>query len=157
MTIRKLEQKDLEHLARLFIFIVKHLRKEEIESTLTENIPDNEELARNLDYLVNTPEKAVFVAVENQKIIGFIAGEIREKTLPSGKLKKTGFITATYIEENFRGMGILKQLDMHLTGFFKVNNVSSVEISILSKNIAAKKSWEKLGYTTFREDLNKEI
>ena len=157
MTIRRLEQKDLDHLARLFIFVVKHLRKEDDESPLSENIPDNEELAKNLDYLVNSPEKGVFVAIENQKIIGFIAGEIREKSFPSGKVKKTGYITAAFIEENYRGMGILKQLDMHLNGFFKSNGVSSTEISILAYNLSAKKSWEKIGYSAFKEELRKEI
>lgn len=157
MTIRRLEQKDLEHLARLFIFVVKHLRKEDEESPLTQNIPANEELAKNLDYLVNSPEKAVYIATENQKIVGFIAGEILEKSFPSGKVKKTGHISAAYIEENYRGMGLLKQLDMHLTGFFKVNGATSSEISILSRNIGAKKSWEKIGYDTFKEDMQKEI
>ncbi len=55
------------------------------------------------------------------------------------------------------GKGIMTNLEQMLINFFKQKDLSHVELNVISKNLLAKRSWESLGYITFREQMRKKI
>ncbi len=48
-------------------------------------------------------------------------------------------------------------MEAMLLEFFKQNNVSYVELMVLSSNELGKKTWTALGYQTFREYMRKKL
>ena len=51
----------------------------------------------------------------------------------------------------------MKQFEALLLEFFKLHQVSFVELEVLSTNEVGKKTWTALGYQTFREYMRKQI
>jgi hypothetical protein len=51
----------------------------------------------------------------------------------------------------------MKTLETMLMGFFGEHGVQQVELNVLAGSAAGKKSWEALGYRTFREQMRKTI
>lgn len=101
--------------------------------------------------------KKIYVAIQQGKVIGFISGEIVDCFLPISKKQKVGYISGAYILSDFRGKGIMKKLEQMLIEFFGKNGISYVELNVISKNCIAKSCWEKMHYSTFREQMRKRI
>lgn len=71
--------------------------------------------------------------------------------------KNEAKIDALYVLEEYRNMKIAsKLLDLAML-YFKEHNVNSIEIGVLSKNIAAKKLYMKYGFSTFKEIMKLEL
>lgn len=73
------------------------------------------------------------------------------------KCKKIGYISGAYVLSEFRGKGVMKSLEKIILDYFKQCGLKYIEVNFLSTNLIAKKSWEGLGYKTFREQARKEI
>ena len=72
-------------------------------------------------------------------------------------IDKGAKIDALYVLDKYRKMGIAsKLLDLAML-YFKEHNVNSVEIGVLSKNIAAKQLYMKYGFSTFKEIMKLEL
>lgn len=116
-----------------------------------------EDLGKTLGAFINDPMKMIYIAKEYDKITGFIAGEIINCFLPISKIPKVGYVAGAYVLPEYRGKGIMTNLEQMLINFFKQNDISHVELNVISKNLLAKRSWESLGYITFREQMRKKI
>ncbi|HHX77166.1 MAG TPA: EVE domain-containing protein, partial [Firmicutes bacterium] len=99
----------------------------------------------------------IFVAVEQGEIVGFIAGEVSNCFLPFAPVKKIGYISGAYVTPGNRGKGVLRELEKRLQIFFQGLDLEYIELNVLSENQAGKKSWKKLGYKTFREQMRKRL
>ncbi len=51
----------------------------------------------------------------------------------------------------------MKRLEEMITIFFREHNLEYVELNVISNNFIGKKSWNKLGYNTFREQMRKKL
>lgn len=80
-----------------------------------------------------------------------------EKTILISSVKKIGYISGAYVLSEFRGKGVMKSLEKIILDYFKQCGLKYIEVNFLSTNLIAKKSWEGLGYKTFREQARKEI
>ena len=80
------------------------------------------------NYLKNN--KLVYVAVNNNNIVGFIDGEI----INDPTSYKNARIKALFVKEEYRNNGIASSLINKLMDIFKENNCYKVEISVLTEN-----------------------
>ena len=118
----------------------------------------SEDIVReSLSTFIGNPEHKIFIARDEKKIVGFVAGEIISCHLPISSIKKVGYITGAFVLPEHRGKGVVKSLEILIIDFFKQCGLQYVELSFISKNTIAKKSWESMGYQTFREQARKEI
>ena len=107
---------------------------------------------------INCDENSIGYLVLNDDIpIGFILGQIKENIFPFSNIPKVGYLLGAYIKKEHRNKGIMGLLENKLMDFFKTKNIDYVDLNVLSENKSGKKSWEKLGYSTFREQMRKKI
>lgn len=107
-----------------------------------------------LEYIEND-ERCILVAVDEDRIMGMIMLEIISCHLPISSYKRIGYISAAYVEAEYRGKGIMHKLEELSIKFFIANSVKCVEVNFLTENKNAKKVWNSLGYVTFREQARK--
>lgn len=87
----------------------------------------------------------VILALDENEPVGFAQGMI--KFLPDylgGH--PVGMIGHVYVEEKWRRAGTGRELVRELENWFKMKNVHSVELQVISTNPAAKAFWSDLGY-----------
>ncbi len=118
----------------------------------------SEDSARShLEGFIDNPERKIFVAKNDEKIVGFIAGEIMQCHLPISSIAKVGYISGAYVLPEYRGKGIMGKLDNLIVGFFKDYGLKFVELHFITNNIIARETWNSLGYKTFREQARKRV
>ncbi len=96
-------------------------------------------------------EGIFYLALDNEKIIGFVQGIIdRHKDDTIYTLTHTpgahGWIGELYIEPEYREQGIGKQLIEEIAEYFKENGCVNVRLNAMSDNIKAIAAYEKLGF-----------
>ncbi len=97
------------------------------------------------------------MAKDGDSVIGFISGEVKECFLPISKIKKIGYIGGAYVLPSYRNKGMMKNLERLIIDYFKKQGLAYVELNVLTNNPIGKRSWESLGYKTFREQMRKKI
>ena len=99
----------------------------------------------------------VYIAKDGEQIIGFLSGVVIECFLAVSSIEKIGYIEGAYVKDNYRGRGIMSQLEMKMMDYFRSLGVEYCELCIISKNQMGRDCWEHLGYKTFREQMRKRI
>ena len=109
-----------------------------------------------LDYYKNFIDKEnniFYVYEQDNKIVGYVYAKI----LNDGTMVKSkAVIDALYVDEKYRKKGIAKSLLNKVLERLSEYDISSMEISVMSKNTVAKKLYESLGFKTEKETLIKE-
>lgn len=90
-------------------------------------------------------ELGLFIAVENDTIIGYISGYI-ETRAPIYKLQTVGYISNMYVLLNFRGKRIGSKLHRALLQWFKEKSVAHIELNVDAQATATIATWHHLGY-----------
>jgi ribosomal protein S18 acetylase RimI-like enzyme len=87
----------------------------------------------------------LIVSQVNSKVVGFAHGSLRftPEYLGGGL---TGMVTHIYVSPGHRGKGIGDLLLGELEKWFKVKNVSSIDLQVIEGNEAARRFWQKNGY-----------
>ena len=87
----------------------------------------------------------IHVALAGEKPAGFSHGSLRLLPGYLGNLK-VGVITHVFVEESYRQTGAGEALVKALEQWFLKQNVSAVELQVLSGNDAGTAFWNRLGY-----------
>lgn len=111
----------------------------------------------NLEKAVKESNIKIYVAKKETDIIGFISGTIISCFLPVSSVGEIGYIEAAYVVEYFRGNKIMGSLEEMLVEYFKNCGLEFVELNVLTGNIKGKHFWNKSKYTTFREQMRKQL
>lgn len=114
-------------------------------------------LEKQLYESIGKPDAITFVAKEDGKVIAFISGEVRDCCLPISRVRKVGYINGAFVLSGYRRQGIMKKLESMLLEYFKAQGLSYIELNVITNNLLGKRSWESLGYKTFREQMRKKI
>jgi ribosomal protein S18 acetylase RimI-like enzyme len=101
-------------------------------------------------------DRAIFIAIENDKIIGIILGKIID-TLSIAKFKKRGYISNLYILPEHRRKGVAKRMVRELMRWFKVNNIKNLRLEVYSKNRPALNVYNELGFKEYATKMKKDI
>jgi ribosomal protein S18 acetylase RimI-like enzyme len=115
------------------------------------------ELEKQLKESIRKPALITFVAKDDSNVIAFISGEIKENFLPISKTKEVGYVNGAYVLPKYRKQGIMKKLENMLSDYFKEQGLNYVELNVITNNLIGKRSWELMGYKTFREQMRKKI
>ena len=89
--------------------------------------------------------KEILVAKIDDKIVGYIIVNIREKEIPSMRYRKQLNIEAMCVDENHRGKGIGTQLLKCVKEFAIENNCTDLYLTVNEENKNAIKTYEKFG------------
>jgi ribosomal protein S18 acetylase RimI-like enzyme len=95
-----------------------------------------------------------FVAVHDETIIGYIYGYTHKCPDHLKGHEYIGHLEACYIEKEFRGKNIAKNLTIELLTWFKTQNITLVELGVYANN-ESKEVWRKLGFTDFHITMRK--
>ncbi len=148
---------EIEHVAKLHNELAYFIQKETKDDYWNFEILTTQKISEHLKSFVNSQEGKILIAKENETIVGFISGEIIGCHLPISRIKKVGYISGAYVVDKYRGMGVMKNLEKLISEFFKNRGLDYVEVTFISKNLVARKCWNKLGYEVFREQARKKI
>ena len=86
-------------------------------------------------------DNLILVATEGSEIIGFLSVE---RGVPR-RIRHTGYVVVG-IRERYRGMGIGSKLFSELDKWARENNLTRLELTVVSSNIVAKHLYEKNGF-----------
>ena len=101
-------------------------------------------------------DRAIFIAIKNDKIIGMILGKI-VNTLPIIKFEKRGYISNLYILSKHRRKGMAKKLVRELMGWFRAHNIKGLRLEVYSKNKPALNIYNKLGFKEYAIKMKKDL
>lgn len=157
MEYREVLMSEVAEIAILHNKLAYFIQKETEDDYWDFGVLSEENISKHLSTFIGNSERKIFISRDDEKIVGFIAGEIIQCHLPISSVKKIGYISGAYVLPEFRGKGIMKSLEKMVLDYFKQSGLKYAEVNFLSNNLIAKKSWEGLGYKTFREQARKEI
>ncbi|WP_366923092.1 GNAT family N-acetyltransferase [Metallumcola ferriviriculae] len=155
VTYREMSSLDVPEVSKLHNDLLLFLKNEIHDDYLSCIELETQDLSEKLNLFIENATKKIYIAVHKEKIVGFIAGEIMDCFLPISQ--KVGYLSGAFVLPGFRGMGIMKRLEYLLVSYFQDNGLKFVELNVLSRNLLGKRSWEKLGYEIFREQMRKKI
>ena len=89
----------------------------------------------------------VIIAIEDENIIGYLAGTINEKC--SYELLQYGEINNMLVDNNYRGSGIGKQLINCFKEYCKSKNINNLKVVASAKNLNAIEFYKKQGFKNF--------
>ena len=109
---------------------------------------------------VNTQEGKIYLAIENNLIIGLVMGVVEEKDeidKLTNDCAKTGSIIELIVKNNIRGNGIGKLLLEKIEKYFKNINCKRINIEVFGPNKRGLNFYEKNGYITRDIIVSKKI
>lgn len=108
---------------------------------------------------VNKYEGKIFLAIENEKVIGLIVGLINneEESTYDFKASKRGRVTELVVSKECRSNGIGKQLLDKMEKYFKEVGCKGVLIDVFAYNENAQKFYYKNGYFNRNIEVMKKI
>ena len=139
---------DLKSIQKLNYELFK-LEKENFDPTLIVDWPLSEEGKNYFEDLIKN--EYVIIAIEDENIIGYLAGTINEKG--SYELIQYGEINNMLVDNNYRGSGIGKQLINCFKEYCKNKNITNLKVVASAKNLNAIDFYKKQGFEDFNLTL----
>ena len=144
----------------LLVELQEHLVSVDNENiqVLTENYYKN-----YMDYVLLLSREhhgQMYIALQNNVIVGLIAGLIEEKDKEdylTNRCPVRGIITELIVTREARGLGIGKLLMDRMEKYFGTNNCEYTSVSAFAPNHIAVDFYEELGYTVRNIELTKRI
>ena len=157
MEFKKMSAEEIHDVAKLYLQFAAHIWNEAGDQGVTIGNVTEADLLPELESYSGDRDKIIYVAKESGRIVGFITGEIKSYLLAAAPLIKTGYVAGGYVVPEHRMKGLMKTLETMLMKFFDEHGVRQVELNVMAGSATGKKSWEALGYRTFREQMRKTI
>lgn len=126
------------------------------ESKFNNNIDQEFKVNNWFENFYNENTNAIFIAKNNEKIIGYVYVQIT--SVDDGPMKnKEALIDGLYIEEDYRTQGISKILMNKAEEWAKENGVKYLYVNVLEGNSRAVNLYKKLNFNSFEMKLKKEL
>jgi GNAT superfamily N-acetyltransferase len=125
-----------------------HLEQQVIEAERPYNnsIKPNNAAYYDMDNLLTSERSKLVVAEHNNQIIGTGYVQIRESK-KSLKHKQHGYLGFMYVDADFRGLGVNKQIMENLIEWAKIEGITDFYLDVYRDNDAAIRAYEKVGFT----------
>jgi ribosomal protein S18 acetylase RimI-like enzyme len=157
MDFREMAIDDIAEVARLYTELACFIKDESQDDYFNFDTLSETAIEQNLKESLGESSRITLVAKDGGRVTGFISGEVKDCFLPFSKIKKIGYIGGAYVLPGFRNQGIMRHLESLLLAYFKNQGLTYVELNVITNNFLGKRSWESLGYQTFREQMRKKI
>jgi GNAT superfamily N-acetyltransferase len=104
-----------------------------------------------LKLVLNREHHAIWVATSHGRVIGHLW--IRLKRQADGALPQSiGYISQAFMEESFRGRGLMKPMLEEGFEWFRNLGITVVTLSVLHRNWVGATAWHRLGFSDWREE-----
>lgn len=158
MNIREYQEKDLNQITALMLKF-GHFLEEIDDMKRLKYIEGGEAFCTNsMIKDVTENNGKIFVIEDNGIIIGFVAGII-EKPDEESKITvspgQAGRVIELYVDDNYRGSGIGKQLMAKIEDYLKSIGCDVVKVEVFGPNIKAHQFYNNIGYKERNYDLIK--
>ena len=162
MKIRKATKKDLNNIYLIFLELAK---SEEKNSRKAANFfkklnrrKNNFEKSSKKELLkdINGKNSILFVAEENNKLLGYISGNFVSSKNPFYKQVILGYLIHIIVSKEYRGKGISKRLYKKLEEWFMKKKCKFIYLEVFSTNSAVKK-FKKSKYKIVSHKMWKEL
>lgn len=149
MNIRLANENDLNNnLLKLYIkgYNLHYENRKDIFTKRNE-----EDLKNDLVNMLNNPEEMILVANLNNIIVGYVAFVYKKRAT------KYVWIDEIIVDEKYKKHGYGTKLIREVEKYASINNCKRVELNCWAFNEEALKFYEKLGFTSQKVVLEKEI
>ena len=149
-TISKAELEDVSEIDSMLTDLIQDERKK-----YDNNINENYVVKNFYEQFLENENMCIFVAKENQIILGYVYGFIQDNGI---LLNKTiAQLDALFVKEEYRGNGIAKSLILEFNNWAKEKGVTYVELSVCKDNANAIGLYESEGFYIDKIYLRKEL
>ena len=149
MIIRKAIYDDVKKLNELLTLLIQD------EKQYDEGINDKFVVTNMYENYIEDKTKLILVAEEDNKIVGYLYGKLEDSD--ETYKYKVALLDALYVTKEYRKKGIADALINEFKNWAKLNNVDLLKVNVCSKNIKAKKLYEKHNFITHSETLVNKI
>lgn len=162
ITIREYQERDLEQIIKLMIDFQEYIVS--IDNMGIAKQFDNESDCRKYveELLKDSAERegVFYVALDLDIIVGFVQGIIDRHTNDliyslSHRPGDHGWIGELYVDTEYRGRGVARQLVETISSFFNNKGCVNVRLNAMAENKSALKVHEKLGFIVRNVELVK--
>ena len=109
-----------------------------------------------LKLVLNREHHAIWVATSDARIVGHLW--IRLKRNSDGAIPQSiGYISQAFMEESFRGKGLMKPMLGEAYEWFRDAGITVVTLSVLHRNWVGATAWRRLGFSDWREELRMDL
>ena len=150
MEIKRILKNDKELIKQCDLLFLEFLKSEESYDINVE-IPNKTKSFLND---VTDEEKMIIVAVDKNKVNGFLYAYIDNKKTYKSQVAHLSFI---FVEENERQRGIASSLIEEFLKIVKERKIKFVEVNCFEKNEAARKLYKKYGFEVLWLGCRKEL
>lgn len=142
-TIRRGRRDDAAEAARLWMQSAEeHTAHDAIYSTSKEA---EKMMRRFLADLTNSSHSFLFVALCEERMIGFISGELREGS-PTFGTKTWAAVDDVYVTPDHRSLGVGRALLDHCKSWARDKGADGVSLQVAAANERARKFYKELGF-----------
>lgn len=157
MQVRNLEAGDADSVAKMMVALIEHIRDESNDPYFAWDELNEDVLRSAVLESLHAAERQIFIAEADNKIAGFLEAAVIPCFLPFSRVEKVGQIFAAYIKPEYRGRGLIELLEADACRLFSSLGIKYSELHVLTENSVAVRTWERLGYATFREQRRKSL
>jgi ribosomal protein S18 acetylase RimI-like enzyme len=154
MEIIKATMKDYNEVLNLKLESKEEERKFNLELEPIEKVKKHYEEYLKND--LNSEWRAIFIAIEDEQIIGLITGKIY-RTLYVCGFQRCGFISNVFVKTQFRKRKIAEKLIFEIINWFKKKNATQLSLELYENNAPAINLYHKLGFKNYSIKMRKKI
>jgi GNAT superfamily N-acetyltransferase len=146
MEISRASKSDIGKLALLQRRYMEHHANIDDYFTFEEDMTG--EWIKYVEKFIECDDNLVLVALEGEKIIGYMTGSIKERT-PIYKEKRVGIIGDVFVVPEKRRKGVFTGLASEMLRWMRQKGVRYVEHPISSRNDVSMSAWKSMGFEDF--------
>lgn len=147
MNIREANAEDIEPIASLYVMNWKKTYVGLLPDNFLNGLTVNEGIKKWQEYL-NKEKHRIFVAYENEKILGFSACKEDEE------LKNCLYLYSLHVSETSRGKGVGTKLINTVGSYAYIKGYEHMSICIVKGNDNAKRIYEKMGAKHYKDFID---
>ena len=147
VNIREANAEDIEPIASLYVMNWKKTYVGLLPDNFLNGLTVNEGIKKWQEYL-NKEKHRIFVAYENEKILGFSACKEDEE------LKNCLYLDSLHVSETSRGKGVGTKLINTVGSYAYIKGYEHMSICIVKGNDNAKRIYEKMGGKHYKDFID---
>ena len=147
MNIREANAEDIEPIASLYVMNWKKTYVGLLPDNFLNGLTVNEGIKKWQEYL-NKEKHRIFVAYENEKILGFSACKEDEE------LKNCLYLDSLHVSETSRGKGVGTKLINTVGSYAYIKGYEHMSICIVKGNDNAKRIYEKMDAKHYKDFID---
>ena len=146
MEIFSLQKEHTEYISQVAEQFEKYYKSMEDKGLILKIVPNGGKIWMNSILLSLDKFQKIIIAVENERVAGFTRGYIHLAPPFVGKFM-IGVWDGLYIESEFRGLGLSKQLYLELEQWFREKRVHSIEGQVLHEHFHSIQGCLNMGFS----------